>query len=96
MSKSGSTQRSQKYCQSKLAWDGQGTFVASPNDKTFPISSQIYKVVQKVVLRLGFAGVKPILYNNYKYLILICGAQKRTPNFLYFGLITDTYFSSKI
>jgi hypothetical protein len=25
-----------------------------------PISSQIYKVVQKVVLRLGFTGIKPI------------------------------------
>jgi hypothetical protein len=25
-----------------------------------------------------------------------CGAQKRTSNFLYFCLITDTYFGSKI
>jgi len=30
------------------------------DDKTFSIPSQIDKVVQKVVLRLGFAGTKPI------------------------------------
>jgi hypothetical protein len=25
----------------------------------------------------GFIGEKPILYNNYEYLSVICGAQKR-------------------
>ena len=43
-----------------LLESGQGDFAASLDNKTLPISSQIYKVVQKVVLWLGFAGTKPI------------------------------------
>ena len=70
-----------RLCQIKLARDGQGTFIVLPNDKIFPILSRNDKVVQKVVLRPGFTGIKPILYNNYKYLSVICGAQKRASNF---------------
>jgi hypothetical protein len=41
-------------------------------------------------------ALSQFLYNNYRYLTVICGAQKRASNFIYFGLITVTYFGSKI
>ena len=44
------------------------------DNKTLPTSSRNSKVVQKVVLRLGFAGIKQFLYNNHNYLDVICGA----------------------
>ena len=51
---------------------GAGDFVASWDDKIFSISS----LNSKVVLLLGSAGEKLILYNNYNNLGMICGAQK--------------------
>ena len=37
-----------RLCQIKLAWSGQGDFAVSLDEKTLPISSQIYKAVPKV------------------------------------------------
>mgnify|MGYP006120897279 FL=1 len=49
-----------------------------------------------MVLWLGSAGTKQFLYIKYNYLNFICGALKRSSNFLYLYLITNTYFKIEI